>query len=69
MIECKIQDVPASEIMAAYNTFIKNEGQVEEPFKVKADWSRNPEHAWPFQFHASVIVECSGFTEMDTEEK
>lgn len=62
-IECKLTDpITPREIMMAYETFIQNQGHIEEPFHLVATVQTTAEHAWPFQFDAQVIRECAGWT-------
>jgi hypothetical protein len=46
--------------MIAYYAFIVQKGVIEEPFRLVCDCGKHPEHAWPFQFHPVIVLECDG---------
>lgn len=66
LIECKIREVPASELLVAFYAFQDQKGWVNTPFVVRVTWDGR-DNAWPFQFDPAVIVECEGWIAADAQ--
>lgn len=58
LIECKLNDVDAGEVMRAFYQFATNK-KVDAPFAVQA--APGAIAAWPLQFHPKDIQSCGGF--------
>lgn len=62
LIECKLKDVDAGDVMRAFFEFAANK-KVVAPFAVEA--APGAVAAWPLQFHPKDIQSCGGFIRQD----
>jgi len=58
LVECRLKEVPASDVLAAFDAFSKHK-RVDLPFRVEAA-AGVTSIAWPFQFHPRDIAACEG---------